>query len=434
MLSQPHGGLALLLALLSLTTPAHAINGRPDSEASSECALSGVDNSNYTLSLHIVAIFVVFASSGIGITLPFITKLSSRRPSTAASTASGWRAWLTWHEVFFVSKYFGAGVILATAFVHLTYEAFIQLSSPCINLAFQPTAPAISMASMFLIFLVDFLLMRHIHRSRAAMEKVKAMRAKTRTATESITLNTIQQTDSLTARAPVPAPEKLDTNTPTPTATAEAEAEANRAMLQEEEDRIAEAKLAERAKELDVMVIEGGIVYVPVPLLPCDQTDPSFCFRRLFFYSFHSVMVGLGLGTSSDAGFIPYFIAIVFHQMFDGFAIGTRMVELDFTNKRRKQTIMFRTFAPHSRCIKAPNTKTDQCDLLAVHCCSRVRLRDAHRHCVGHGRAVDVRAQRPRDDPRDWNPRLHVGRRAALRSTGRSAGQGVPVWPDARCE
>lgn len=31
--------------------------------------------------------------------------------------------------------------------------------------------------------------------------------------------------------------------------------------------------------------------------------------------SFHSVMVGLGLGTSSDVGFIPYFIAIVFHQV-----------------------------------------------------------------------------------------------------------------------
>lgn len=29
-------------------------------------------------------------------------------------------------------------------------------------------------------------------------------------------------------------------------------------------------------------------------------------------------MVGLGLGVSTDEGFVPYFVAITFHQFFDG--------------------------------------------------------------------------------------------------------------------
>lgn len=74
-------------------------------------------------------------------------------------------------------------------------------------------------------------------------------------------------------------------------------------------------------------------------------------------------MVGLGIGVSSDDGFVPYFVAITFHQFFDGCgeswqdsvfsrpdltffsgtctAIGTRMALLNFVNKRRKQFIMF---------------------------------------------------------------------------------------------
>ena len=60
-------------------------------------------------------------------------------------------------------------------------------------------------------------------------------------------------------------------------------------------------------------------------------------------------MVGLGLGVTAGAGFAPYLIAIVFHQvgvsisiehtpnspqMCDGFAIGTRIADVKFTSKK----------------------------------------------------------------------------------------------------
>ncbi|SPO39877.1 uncharacterized protein PSFLO_05358 [Pseudozyma flocculosa] len=359
---------AALLLILALARPALAVNGRPDEAGNVDrCSLSLAGKGSYTLGLHIAAIFVVFVSSSIGITLPFVPQWTKGRvgrrtsPNSrgeeeqqqsshghghshshshghghchGSSTPNGW-----WDECFFISKYLGAGVILATAFVHLTYEAFIQLTSPCIHLAYAPTAPAISMASLFLIFVVDLLLMRHIHRSKKDMAELKARRARAKAQLESLTLNSIRPTDSLATgeNAPSSLPNQAQAS-PGPgsgktTATAAAVTMEEKAVdavilgerlrreeLLDEEEREADAKLAERAKELDVMVIEGGIV-------------------------FHSVMVGLGLGTSSDAGFVPYFVAIVFHQMFDGFAIGTRMAELNFQGKRKKQIAMFLAYA-----------------------------------------------------------------------------------------
>ncbi|SPO46717.1 uncharacterized protein PSANT_04403 [Moesziomyces antarcticus] len=341
----------LYLLAASLVPTVLAVNGRPDDSAlPEECQRRGAGNDSYTLSLHIAAIFVVFVSSSIGIVLPFVPLWLKSRPTSAANDdgdqhthghghghASGMpRTW--WDEVFFIGKCFGAGVILATAFVHLTYEAFIQLSSPCLNLAYSPMAPAISMASLFAIFLVDMLLMRHIHRSRKAMDELKARRAKDKAHLESLTLLSIRPIDSpapvdvaVPHNASALATSQAITAGKTPDdsgrvdgtkpfdATVLSERLRRNEMI-EQEEKLADDKLRQRAKELDVMIIEGGIV-------------------------FHSVMVGLGLGTASDAGFVPYFIAIVFHQMFDGFAIGTRMAALDFVGRRRKQAAMFLAYA-----------------------------------------------------------------------------------------
>lgn len=156
------------------------------------------------------------------------------------------------------------------------------------------------------------LLMRHIHRSRKAMDELKARRAKDKAHLESLTLLSIRPIDSpapvdvaVPHNASALATSQAITAGKTPDdsgrvdgakpfdATVLSERLRRNEMI-EQEEKLADAKLRQRAKELDVMIIEGGIV-------------------------FHSVMVGLGLGTASDAGFVPYFIAIVFHQMFDGF-------------------------------------------------------------------------------------------------------------------
>ncbi|KAF9275824.1 high-affinity Zn(2+) transporter zrt1 [Mortierella alpina] len=44
----------------------------------------------------------------------------------------------------------------------------------------------------------------------------------------------------------------------------------------------------------------------------------------------HSVVIGVALGVSADAEFTGLLVALVFHQFFEGFALGARIAELDF--------------------------------------------------------------------------------------------------------
>ena len=43
---------------------------------------------------------------------------------------------------------------------------------------------------------------------------------------------------------------------------------------------------------------------------------------------FHSIMIGVSLGASGGDQWIPVFIAIVFHQLFEGLALGSRIAQL----------------------------------------------------------------------------------------------------------
>lgn len=283
----------LLAALVQLAVPAAAVNGRPAGASAGICDLSSTLEDPVS-TLRIAAIFIILVSSTLGIVLPFLPQLASSR------SAADSKARRAWDETFFVLKYAGAGVIVATAFVHLTYESFVELESPCINLIYKPLAPVLSMASLSLIFLVDCFLTRYLHRLRKKHNERSIKDDKDEELQVSNML-ALGQTAPGTIILP---PRKT-------------KAELEKA---EELERLEEERLDEKSREMEVMIIEGGIV-------------------------FHSIMVGLGLGVSTDEGFVPYFVAITFHQFFDGCAIGTRMALLNFENKRMKQSIMFAAYA-----------------------------------------------------------------------------------------
>ncbi|UPK93619.1 hypothetical protein LCI18_004554 [Fusarium solani-melongenae] len=65
-------------------------------------------------------------------------------------------------SVFFACKHFGTGVLVATAFVHLLPTAFGSLTNPCLPELFTEVYPAlpgvIMMGSMFLLFIVELYL------------------------------------------------------------------------------------------------------------------------------------------------------------------------------------------------------------------------------------------------------------------------------------
>lgn len=108
---------------------------------------------DYNVSLHIGAVFILLVASALGVLLPsmsatvqrgFLSLLGRKESSNCSS------------HVIFALKYFGGGIILATAFIHLLSEARMYIDSPCLDgLQFGATSEAVSMAAVWLMFVLD---------------------------------------------------------------------------------------------------------------------------------------------------------------------------------------------------------------------------------------------------------------------------------------
>lgn len=94
------------------------------------------DASSGSIGLRVGAIFIILASSLFTTLFPIVTHRIPRL--TIPSSA------------FDYAKYFGSGVIIATAFMHLLEPGADELGSECLNATFQsyPFAFAFAMISM----------------------------------------------------------------------------------------------------------------------------------------------------------------------------------------------------------------------------------------------------------------------------------------------
>ncbi|KAL8392898.1 hypothetical protein RB595_002912 [Gaeumannomyces hyphopodioides] len=112
------------------------------------CGADKADTGEYDLPLHVAAVFMVFAASIFGAGFPVTAKKVR---------------WLKIPpKVFFACKHFGTGVLIATAFVHLLPTAFFSLSNPCLPDLFTDDYPplpgVIMMTSLFCLFVIEMYL------------------------------------------------------------------------------------------------------------------------------------------------------------------------------------------------------------------------------------------------------------------------------------
>ncbi|KAG8972418.1 high-affinity Zn(2+) transporter zrt1, partial [Tulasnella sp. 427] len=114
----------------------------------SELQCGAVQNEHTYTGLRIASIFVILAGSSFGALLPVVAKRSPffKLPKM----------------VYEFAKYFGSGVIIATAFIHLLAPAFEELGSECLSPGWQsyPWASAITMLSVFVLFLTELFAFR----------------------------------------------------------------------------------------------------------------------------------------------------------------------------------------------------------------------------------------------------------------------------------
>lgn len=239
-------------------------------------AKGGTDN----LGVRIGAIFIIFASSAFFTLLPIVTR---RIPKL---TIPG--------GIYDFAKYFGSGVIIATGFVHLLEPANDELTQPCLLPAFSeeyPMAYAFALISMMLVFISEFF----AYRIGSAMLSKRLGSAVHHHASGHYAAH---------------------------------EHDAEQAEIATLETEARENALAPAGKKSDMLDLEDSEhVFTKNP---SDWSEVIGVFVLEFGIIFHSVIIGLTLATTDwnpEEGdkFVVLFPVIVFHQLFEGIGLGSRL-------------------------------------------------------------------------------------------------------------
>lgn len=242
--------------------------------------------------LRIGAIFIIMASSLFGALAPVILARQNKVPVPRFT--------------FFICKFIGTGVIIATAFMHLLVPAVENLTDPCLEdrLGGYDWAEAIALMTVIVMFYVEMLATRYTNNDMdhshgagidaerdPAMEILAAKAAQKEAAAnnEQLSLSTDVERGPRTSE-PGFAPG----------------GDSHLAHGREHTEGDAYGGLA--GQLLAIFILEFGVV-------------------------FHSIFIGLVLGTTDDL--VVLLIVLVFHQMFEGLGLGSRLAVAPWPKNRQ---------------------------------------------------------------------------------------------------
>lgn len=234
------------------------------------------------LGLRISSIFVILVGSFLGAVVPILLARSSRLkvPKTA----------------FFVVKYFGSGVIIATAFIHLLAPANAALGSPCFPensaIAAYSWPEGIALMTVFVMFFIELLASRfewnlgagHDHSHNHSPDRTTSSLTKKHLGEENVTSN---EAVAMTSSANADSGFTHDVSYPP----------GGEDHLGHKREHVDPDSFA--AQMTALFILEFGVI-------------------------FHSIFIGLTLAVAGDEFTILY-IVLVFHQTFEGLGLGTRL-------------------------------------------------------------------------------------------------------------
>ncbi|KAH8811499.1 Zinc/iron permease [Xylogone sp. PMI_703] len=281
------------------------------------CFLNAGENEyNGHLGARISALFVILIVSSAATVFPIMaTRVSWVRVNI---------------YVYLFARYFGAGVIIATAFIHLLDPAYEEIGpASCVGMtggwASYSWAPAIVLTSVMLIFLLDFCAEQYVDRKYALA-------------------HTHPVVEDIITTDPGRGQEKLGDGDDT-----SGDPRRNRGLTHQQlhsgdQDEALQASLAiERQQQQDQQASsvnkesdsEKGLSSDPALSFSEERSFRSQIAAFLileFGVIFHSVIIGLNLGTAGDE-FSTLYPVIVFHQSFEGLGIGARMSAIPFPHR-----------------------------------------------------------------------------------------------------
>ncbi|GES56943.1 zinc/iron permease [Aspergillus terreus] len=278
------------------------------------------DRGAYNTPIHVMALFLILI---LTCSFPVLARRFPRLPIP--------------RRFLFISRHFGTGVLIATAFVHLLPTAFVSLTDPCLpqfwSQTYRAMAGFVAMVSVFVVVVVEmFFAMKgagHVHGSEYDQlissgdgaaefdsEEADYLRLEGHESTDNIHMSrmgegssnpTLQHSNGASKDT-----DDISFDDSEPYETPNLNAPPNRGFPSSENPRLH----ADQSHHQP-----GGKLQNPQrQLLQCLLLEAGILF--------HSVFIGMALSVATGTSFVVLLVAICFHQTFEGFALGSRIASL----------------------------------------------------------------------------------------------------------
>ncbi|CRG92208.1 Zinc-regulated transporter 2 [Talaromyces islandicus] len=284
----------------------------------------------YNTPLHVIALFIILILSTVACSFPILARRFPRLPIP--------------RRFLFISRHFGTGVLIATAFVHLLPTAFNSLTNPCLprfwNKGYPAMAGFIAMLAVFLVVVVEmFFAMKgakHIHGKEYDELIGEIGLEEMRNGFPETADDEYLQLDS-----------RLDQNTSSRhesyrgnTAFESAETGPGYDSHDKDDDDLDLEELDPYSDETHSLDPEssprniggggGGHQRRVSESIPLQNPQKQLlqCLLLEAGILFHSIFIGMALSVATGTSFIVLLVAISFHQTFEGFALGSRIASL----------------------------------------------------------------------------------------------------------
>ncbi|KAL1880787.1 hypothetical protein VTK73DRAFT_5172 [Phialemonium thermophilum] len=261
--------------------------------------------------LRIASIFIILVGAALGAILPVWLSRTSRMRVPKVC--------------FFMAKYFGSGVILATAWMHLLSPASQALGDPCLGdiLPDYDWAMGIALMTIMVMFLIELIVSRFdfgfAHSHSPDLQAEPEPKTNQEVASEIFGTGTFSdleagQTDG-----------------------------SEGASSSDRRDQNGASFLSNQVPGWpnDVSYPPGGEDHLDRHCDPVERDSHSAFAAQLtaifileFGVVFHSIFIGLTLAISDE--FLVLFVVLVFHQTFEGLGLGSRLAMATWPADRRR--------------------------------------------------------------------------------------------------
>ncbi|KAF9175359.1 hypothetical protein BGX21_003628 [Mortierella sp. AD011] len=308
------------------------------------------DLEDYNLSLHIGGLFANMAASAMGVLLPVLFVYTTFSAETTSKIQS----------VIQTMRTFGSGVILATAFIHMLPSAFGNLSDPSLPPIFQEEgytgwAGLIAMVSALLLHLLEFVATQRFFDHGKELKLKKAIQLQQQGGRVHA-LDRLQDIDG-SDKKELDEADSLEEGRKNPVAGVAGLEDAD-ACLHMGHVHGGEILLVNKSNQhkqhshLEKPDSPNGTLSGEIDDLQLEEERQERRSRTIGTYilefgiALHSVIIGITLATTiTTPDFVSLLIALLFHQFFEGVALGGRIASLGFSRKSLSPWLLSAWFA-----------------------------------------------------------------------------------------